>query len=162
MRTISVLLVFLTCVLAGCRTTTNAFCGEPGIVDSKTDNLVAFWLEYDHYEDKPILVTEPYAVFMIWYNNEKFFSIYDNVRKTFFKTIDFDVFLQQLNTLPHGIAIQRFDTCTVSRVHDMPRENWQQILRVLERGGRSWAISKVNGLNHEVICTCESKRFRYP
>jgi len=162
MRPIPVLLVFLACSLAGCQTSTNALRGKPGVVDSKTGNLVAFWLEYDHYEDKPILVTEPYAVFMVWYNNEKFFSIYDNVRKTFLRTTDFDVFLQQLDALPHGIAIQRFDTCTVSRVHDMPSEDWQKVLGVLERGNRSWAISKVNGLNHEVICYCESKGFRYP
>ena len=137
-------------------------------VDPQTGNLIAFWLEYpdnaEHYpqREKSILVTEPYAVLMIWYEGEKHFYIYDNRMKRTLKTEDFEAFLDELSRLPRGIAIQRFDTCTVPRIYDMPRAEWQTLTEVLREGEREWAISKASGYDHETVCFCESIGFRFP
>lgn len=137
-------------------------------VDPETGNLIAFWLKYpDNPEDypereKPVLVTEPYAVLMVWHEGEKRFFIYDNRMKKTLKTDDFDAFLDELAGLPRGIAIQRFDTCTVPRIYDMPRAEWQRLTEVLREGERKWAISKASGYDHETVCFCESIGFRFP
>jgi hypothetical protein len=131
-------------------------------IDPKTGNLIAFWLQYPEHlaypeKEKPILVTEPYAVLMVWLGNEKRFFIYDNTKKETFKTNDFDTFLKQLNTIPKGTAIQKFDTCTATRTYDMPRADANRLEKVMTGNTLTWADT--SGF---LICYCESTGFRYP
>jgi hypothetical protein len=130
-------------------------------VDRDTRNLVAFWLEYaDRVE--PVLVTEPYAVLIVWLGDERRFYVYDNKAKQVHKAPDFESFLREVQQLPRGIAVQRFDTCTVPRTHDMPEEAWQRLEEAMQAGNRQWAVSSVTGLAREIICTCETHGFRLP
>lgn len=131
-------------------------------VDPTTGNLIAFWLKYRDSEDKPAIVTEPYAVYMEWYNDVKLFYIYDNIHKITCKTTNFDVFLEGLKTLPVGTEIQRFDTCTATRLYDIPRSQSEKLAKTLSDRNLRWATSKVNGQDREIICYCESSGFRYP
>ena len=137
-----------------------AASGGKGNVDPETGNLIAFWLVYQDREE-PVLVTEPYAVYLEWFGDVRRFYIYDNQAKHTVKAKDFDEFLKRLQGLPEGIAIQRFDTCTVSRLHDLPKEHWQRLKAALNSGRRKWAISR-GGMNHEIICYCETVRLRFP
>lgn len=127
----------------------------------QTGNIVAFWVGQVDRE-KPVLVTETYAMYVEWTDSEKRFYLYDNGAKLMFKTSDFKKFLARLDKLPHGIEIQRFDTCTVSRMNAMPLEQFECLTGIMKRGNRKWATSAINGLDYEVVCYCESKGFRFP
>ena len=137
-------------------------------VDPETGNLIAFWLVYpdnpEHYtqKEKPVLVTERYAVYLEWLDDVRRFYIYDNVTKQTFSTSDFEAFLKQLGSLPQDIAIQRFDTCCASRTYDMPAQAREWVREIMQSGSRKWAISAVTGWDHEIVCICESTGFRYP
>ena len=139
-----------------------------GNVDPETGNLIAFWLvypdnpEYYPQKEKPVLVTEPYAVYLEWLDDARRFYIYDNVTKQTFSTSDFEAFLKQLGSLPQDIAIQRFDTCCASRTYDMPAQARQRIRKIMQSGGRKWATSAATGWDRQIVCICESTGFRYP
>jgi hypothetical protein len=138
-------------------------CGPPrrAAVDRDTGNLVAFWLEYPERVE-PVLVTEPYAVLIVWLGAERRFTVYDNKAKQVHKAPDFESFLREVRQLPRGVAVQRFDTCTVPRTHDMPEEARQRLEEAMRAGDRTWAVSPVTGLTREIICTCETRGLRFP
>ena len=159
MRRYYALLGLLPLILAGCRLSTAMLNDVPGTIESKSGNLVAFWL-VNNDKDEPVLVTEQYAILIEW--TEQRFFLYDNHAKTMFKTDDFDAFLSRLNDLPENIQVQRFDTCTVSRMYDMPTGQYDRLIQTMKRGTRTWAISSINGLEYTLVCYCESKGFRYP
>lgn len=143
-------------------------------VDAKSGNVVALWVEYreglDHPDpavkladgDVPVLVTEPLGCYMSWNEDEQLFLVYDNKAKRVFKSVDFDAFIDHLSHLPRGSAIQRFDTCTVSRTWAMPDDAWDRLHATMKERDLSWAKSKVNETNREIICYCESEGFRFP
>ena len=158
----------LTCVagsmliLGGCAEPPLADLGPERTIDHPTGRLVAFWLKYDKQSDRPIVVTESYGALLVWIGGEKRFCLYDNLRKQTFSTTDYDAFLAALERLPRDIAIQRFSTCTVSRTYDMPAEQWRRLKDVMAARNQTWAISRVYGLDCEIICYCESAGFRFP
>lgn len=137
-------------------------------VDPETGDLIAFWLlypdnpKYYPQKEKPVLVTEPYAVYLEWLDGVRRFYVYDNVKKRVFGTSDFEAFLKQLGSLPEGIVVQRFDTCCGSQIYDMPAEARERIEDAMQSGTRKWATSAVRGGNREIVCRCESIGFRYP
>ena len=157
--TIIVISGLLVCI--GCAAKQSHQTVTPANIDSQTGNLIAFWLDYKSGE-KAVIVTEPYAVLMVWQGDEKHFYVYDNKAKKTYIMSNFEAFLEKIKQLPNGIEIQRFDTCSASQVCDMPTEEWQRLTQVLRAGGRKWATSKINGLDHEVVCTCLSTGRRYP
>ena len=152
--------------LGGCATELASQAKPLGNVDANSGNLIAYWLKHDRSGkpgiDTPVLVTEPYAVLVVWCEKERHFYVYDNVAKRTFGTADFDAFLAELARLPTGVAVQQLDTCTVSRSHDMPREQRERLMQTLAAGGRIWAIDAASGTDRTCECYCESSGFRYP
>jgi hypothetical protein len=88
--------------------------------------------------------------------------VYDNKAKQVHKAPDFESFLREVRQLPGGVSVQRFDTCTVPRTHDMPEEARQRLEEAMRAGNRTWAVSSVTGLTREIICTCETRGLRLP
>ncbi|MHC4563278.1 MAG: hypothetical protein ACYS8X_10955 [Planctomycetota bacterium] len=148
-------------VVGGCVSEPAPVSAERDNVDAESGNLIAFWLQYPDREE-PVLVTEPYAVFIVWLEEEKLFFVHDNQARRTFKTTDFDEFLSKIRQLPRDIAVQRLDTCTNSQAYKMPPAAAAQLAEAMKSGDRTWAISKANGLDHEIICYCETTGFRYP
>jgi hypothetical protein len=130
--------------------------------DAKALCSVSDQLKYPDKTEKPVLVTEKYAVFLVWTGNEKRFCVYDNAARRTFKTADYDEFLGELGRLPKGVKVQRFDTCTVPRTCDMPPSEWKRLEEVMKSGGREWAVGSEGDLRCEVVCYCESSGFRFP
>ena len=132
---------------------------EGANVDPDTGKLIAFWLQYRD-RDEPVFVTEPYAVLMVWIDDEKVFYIYERDAKRTIKTQDFDVFLAELSKLPEGTAIEDFVTCTVPRTYDMPPKASARLNEVWS--ARSFTSTGVTeGIDCTMVCICESP-IRYP
>ena len=108
------------------------------------------------------MVTEPYGALLVWIGDERRFCLYDNTRGQTFSTTDYDAFLAAFERLPRNIAIQRFNTCTAPRTLDMPPEQYRRLVDVMAARNQTWATSRVNGLDTEIICYCESAGFRFP
>ena len=147
--------------LAGCAATQPVGYARLNNVDAATGNLIAFWLRYpDRPEypqrEKPVVITEPWAVFMVWMEDEKRFFLYDNGAKRTFSTSDFNSFLAALDRLPRDIPVLRIDSCCVSRAYDMPAAQRQRLMQVMQSGKRRWAISTTNGLRCRIVCICGS------
>jgi len=130
-------------------------------INPETGNLIALWVMLPEKEEA-IIITKPYAVFMQWYGDVKQFRFYDNIKKTITKTNDFDAFLARLAAMPKGTEIQKYDTCTVSQLHDMPQSEHEKLKSILHERNLKWAISEVNGREEKIFCTCRSKGLRYP
>jgi hypothetical protein len=103
---------------------------------------------------------------MEWYKDFKVFYLYDNIQKITYKTSNFDIFLEALKTLPEGTEIQRFDSCTVTRLYDIPRSKSEEMTSLFTDRNLRWATSKITGRDKEIFCTCadecESSGLRYP
>ena len=155
---------FASCCLIVTAIFCSAGCAEPGagvrykagIVDPKTQNLVAFWIQYRDRAEEPFVVTDPLAVLTVWCSYGKRFFIYDNIKKQIYKTTDFEKFLQQLNLLPRNVSIPRISKCAASFSHDMPADQAKRLQQVMEKGGRKWAPTCFTA------CTCESSGLRFP
>ncbi len=172
----SLITISIALLLAGCavQKTTSDTATFDAPVDAESGNVIALWVEYreglDHPDpeanlaggDQPVIVTEPLGCYMSWYEDDQLFLVYDNDAKRVFKTTDFDAFIDHLSVLPRGSAIQRFDTCTVSRTWGMPDDAWDRLTTTMKKRDLSWAKSKVNETDREIICYCESEGFRFP
>ena len=148
----------------GCARPKSASKDQPGTLDAKSGDLVAFWLQRTGHSgdstDEPILVRAPYTVWIVWSGQERRFHIYDNISKTMFKTTEFEEFLERLDHLPRRVEVLWMDTCCGSQAYDMPPSERQRLEKAM--GDRTWAIDRISGFEKAIICTCESKGFRYP
>ena len=155
-------LLLAVMVLGGCAGGVEPVVTEGGNVDAASGNLIASWMEPRDGPSEPILVTEPYAVFMVWIDGEKRFFVFENEAKRTFRTTDFDQFLAKLRELPRNIEIQTFAFCTVRRTYDMPDTARTKLRETIESRGLTWTYAgeKENGRPY-TICYCESA-FRYP
>ena len=155
------LVVAVVSFLAGCGKPNPVVPAQAGTVDTKTKHLVAYWVKYADRE-KPVLVTEPYAVLLVWGGYGKQFFLYDNVEKQIYKTTDFEKFLRQFDQLPKGVSIQYLDKCCAPFAYDMPPAEYQRLQQVLKKGNRRWAINPIDGARCFITCTCESRSLRFP
>ncbi len=149
----------------GTRTTAPAVI-ESSHVDPKTGNLIAWWMARREGTPKgelvPVLVTHPYAIFIQWPSEEYYpdsadkrgFIFYDNVAKKSYQTRSFDAFLDVVAKQPRDITLLKFDTCTVSRDY-MPKEQRDQLEKVLAEGNRKWAVNPAEGARTMRVCYCE-------
>jgi hypothetical protein len=133
---------------------------EPASVDPGSGNIIVFRLEPRVGHSLPeacTVVTGTYAVAMIWRGEERRFYLFDNAAKTVHRTEDFDAFLQQIDSLPEGVEVQRHDTCCGSLHTDMPDGERQRLAAALERGGRRWAHNPVQESDRFITCVCERR-----
>ena len=162
----TIFLLFIV-IIGGCHNlNTQMVKIQKSNIDPKTGNLIVLWIQYRCEQEKPVIVTEPYAVYMEWYKDFKVFYLYDNVRKVTYKTTNIDVFLETLKSLPEGTEIQRFDSCTVTRLYDIPRSKSEEMSTLFNDRNLRWATSKISGRDREIFCTCadkcEASGLRYP
>ena len=156
------LLIPVIALPAGCRPAGVLRGRQPGRVDAATDNLVAYRLVYWDSE-KPVLITRPYATLLIWVGDTRRFFLYDNVRKTVYKTADFEAFLKQLSRVPQGAVIQRLDRCSASFCWEMPEVQRERLEEAYKKGGHRWAgDSTVEDLPVQMTCICETRALRLP
>ncbi len=161
-------------LLAGCQNTTRLDTREampPAVVESdhvdpESGNLIAWWMTRREGLPKgelvPVLVTHPYAIFIQWPSekihpdsaDKRIFIFYDNAKKKSYQTRDFDAFLKVVAAQPHDISLLQFDTCTVSRAF-VPKEQWNQLKKVLAAGNRTWATSTGGPAHKQLVCYCE-------
>ena len=142
---------------------------ESSHIDSKTGNLIAWWMTKYEGAAKgearprvPVLVTHPYAIFIQWRDEEsdpnsadrRVFIFYDNVAKKSYQTESFDAFLNVVANQPHDITLLQHETCTASRC-SMPKEAWERLEKVLTDGNRTWAVNPVNDTRFQIDCYCE-------
>ena len=158
-RKLTILSLFTIVTLMGCSQPTDPIIMEGQNVDPDTGKLIAFWLEYRD-RSEPMFVTEPYAVFLVWIDDEKVFYLYDRDAKRTIKTEDFDVFLAELSKLPEGAAIENFVTCTVPRTYDMPDEAAARLTEIRSARNLTWT-GVTEGLHCTMFCICEPS-IRYP
>lgn len=166
-KSVSVILILASLIISGCNNPKKQLIKiQNSNIDPVTGNLIVLWIQYHCNTEKPVIVTEPYAVYMEWRGDFKLFYLYDNIQKITYKTTNFDIFLEGLVSLPQETEIQQFDSCTATRLYDIPRSKSEKLMSTLSKNKLRWATSKINGGDKEIFCTCadvcESSGLRYP
>jgi hypothetical protein len=135
-------------------------------VDAKTGNLIAWWMTHREGTHKgervPVLVEEPYALFIQWPKGERIpssrkkqiFVFYDNVAKKRYRTKSFLDFLKIIESQANGINVFKYGTCTIPRNY-MPQVYRYMLEKAMKAGDRTWGINPANGATRRHVCRCE-------
>jgi hypothetical protein len=111
--------------------------------NKKKGNLVCFWVTYAKAKKEiPVVLEKQYGMFILWQKQEKNgktvqkkrFYFFDNRRKKYFGTQNFNHFLFVLKSLPRNTFIDWINTCQVSSWSDMPSSEYKKLEKVLLRG----------------------------
>jgi hypothetical protein len=135
-------------------------------VDAKTGNLIAWWMSRREGTPKgelvPVLVEDPYAVFIQWpkadhgpdARKKRLFVFYDNVAKKRYRTKSFDDFLKIIESQAKGINVIEYGTCTVPRNYLLQTYRYR-LDKAMKAGDRTWGINPAEGPPTRNFCCCE-------
>jgi hypothetical protein len=98
------MVIFLGLLAAGCA------ANRVAATDAATRNLVVVQLVYED-RTETVSCQRNWAVWMEWAMPGRVFRLYEAKRGAVTETADFIQFLASIEALPHGIEIERFDTC---------------------------------------------------
>ena len=143
-------------LLCGCENESGSeSCWREAVTEPESGDIIPCWVERREGEtwpadDKPV-VTNDYGILLVWRNGNQRFYLFDNIEKRYFGTKKPAEFLEALESLPKGVGIEWWDTCTVSLAHEMPRQEWNAFRAALAKGNHS-LIGRTDGKN--IFCTC--------
>lgn len=123
-----------------------------GVVDPATRRLIAFWI-LKPTGDEPVTVDRDFGMFVIWDEHLRRFYLFDNPRKTYFVTTDFDLFLDEMKELPKGNILDWPDTCTVPRSWKMPAAASRRLSAAMAENHQ---FDTRSSDHPHIACYCES------
>jgi len=153
-----IVVVVSVLVSCGCRPkNTEPIVWREALTDSENGNVVACWLQYDWQDEQPFVLSDDYAMIVVWEGGVKRFYLFDDINKKYFGTKDFETFLEVIEGLPEGIMVEWLNTCGGPLSLEMPRDKDEQLWAAIKGGHHEFT-----GEPGLTICTCESKGLKLP